>query len=351
MTIRPKVSIIIPTRGQEGYLEQALESVFAQTYQDYEIIVVDGAPEGLPEKIKNSPRLQRIYQLPQGVAAARNIGLESARGEFAAFLDSDDLWDAHILESQVNGLERFPTAILAFTDFRKFGDEYKGESSLPMRYRKPFQDWVLKYRMDYPNLSISYGSLYQTLILGNVIPTSSVLLRTKEALRIGSFDETLKIAEDYDYWLRLTALHPVVYLHQILVSYRVRESGLSGPQDLRLCRFAEAHIRVFEKQLYHPIRAIQKGERKALHERLAHIHLHLGIETLRTLGNVKEACSQISMALGMMKTVGVTFVHDHHRGWEKLCLLIKPYVLWFLTRMFGPVLQPFLRFLKRKQLA
>ena len=97
---KPLVSVIIPTYNSAGYIEEALESVFEQTLQDFEIIVVDdGSTDGTGEVLrKYGDRIRYIYQENNGPASARNGGIRVARGEYIAFLDADDLWVSTKLE-------------------------------------------------------------------------------------------------------------------------------------------------------------------------------------------------------------------------------------------------------------
>src|SRR4029079_2498347 len=98
----PLVSVIVPVYNGERYLREALESVFAQTYRAIEVIVVDdGSPDDSGTIGQSFPEVRYIHQTNQGVAAARNNGIEAARGEFFAFLDQDDLWVPEKLNVQV----------------------------------------------------------------------------------------------------------------------------------------------------------------------------------------------------------------------------------------------------------
>jgi GT2 family glycosyltransferase len=96
---------------------------------------------------------------------------------------------------------------------------------------------------------VYYGHLYRELILRDCICTITVMVRQKVLHEVGMFDETLKIGEDYDLWLRIARNHPVVYIDRVFCIYRLRDDGLSGGQEVRSLRWLEAHTAVREKHL------------------------------------------------------------------------------------------------------
>lgn len=119
----PRVSVLIPTHNYGRFLAQALESVFAQSYSDYEVIVVDdGSTDDTREVASKFPQVRYLYQEQTGVATARNRLLEEAQGEFAAFLDADDLWLPDKLEKQVAYMEKHPDCGILFTAVQNISD-------------------------------------------------------------------------------------------------------------------------------------------------------------------------------------------------------------------------------------
>src|SRR3990170_2838516 len=115
----PKVSVIIPTYNREKYIVETLQSVFAQTFTDYEVIVIDdGSTDNTADVLR--PYLDRIVYIRKpngGQGSARNVGIKVAKGEYIAFLDSDDLWMPEKLELQVKYLDNNKDAGLVFTDY------------------------------------------------------------------------------------------------------------------------------------------------------------------------------------------------------------------------------------------
>ena len=113
----PKVSVIIPTYNRAEYLGEAIQSVFDQTFEDFEILIVDdGSTDDTQQLVLSfhDPRLRSFYQNNCGISAARNAAIRSADGEYIAFLDSDDVWLPELLESQVAVLDRRPEIGLVY---------------------------------------------------------------------------------------------------------------------------------------------------------------------------------------------------------------------------------------------
>lgn len=330
----PTVSVIIPTYNCAAYFEETLRSVFAQTYQDYEIVVVDGSTDETPQLLSQyGARLRVFCQPSRGVAAARNLGLQEARGTYAAFLDGDDVWEPQLLQTQIAALESAPNAVLAFTGFRKIGLPPQGQDDgEAARQRRLFRDWVALHRTQTPLVSL--GPLYHVMLEGNVIPTSSVVLRRAQALAIGRFDEQFPVVEDYDYWLRLTLRHPVVYVDRPLVAYRMRETGLSGPLATRGQRFLACRIKVLEQHRQQAGVWLSQQERRMVHHRIAALRYRLGVLHLKR-GDGRTAIAGISQALWSLKTVGLEFSQERDSWLRRTWLLLKPYATWGLSGVFA----------------
>ena len=208
----PRVSVVIPTYNRRDYLAEAIESVRAQTYSDYEIVVVDdGSTDGTEEFIRRRFRdapLVYQYQQRSGSSGARNAGMRAARGELIAFLDSDDLWLPKKLELQVPLFDRDPgvglvfcgsagvTATGAYREVRLPTDSFRGRAIRAMLYR-------------------------------NLMPTPTVVVRARVAGEAGEMYEDLTFGEDWNYWLRVAARCRVDFVPTILVHYRAAPGGLS----------------------------------------------------------------------------------------------------------------------------
>ena len=203
------VSVVIPTHNTRRYIAAALESVFNQTYKDFEIIVVDDASsDGTEDALE--PYFDRIVYVKQahaGSAVARNRGLLRSSGEYVAFLDADDLWLPSKLEKQVDLAERHPEAVLVYSDFNR--TESVGESL----------DSGLAKRTER-----KVGEEFTSLLRQNFLHTSSVLIRRNALADSGVFDPKLINAQDWDLWVRLADIGPFVLVDEILTHYRLHET-------------------------------------------------------------------------------------------------------------------------------
>ncbi|HYR51621.1 MAG TPA: glycosyltransferase [Candidatus Dormibacteraeota bacterium] len=214
MTARtPRVSVIIPTFNRRDYLAEAIASVLAQTFTDYEIVVVDdGSTDGTRELIEERyPRSTIVYQyqLNRGSSAARNAGMRAARGELLAFLDSDDLWLPRKLELQVPLFDR--NRIVGFVFCGSAGITKSGGYR---EVREPTEE----YR----------GRALRAMLYRNMMPTPTVVFRKHLVTEVGYMYEDLSFGEDWNYWLRIAARCEVDFVPEILVHYRAAPGGLSG---------------------------------------------------------------------------------------------------------------------------
>ena len=208
----PKVSIIIPTYNRAALLPEALESVFAQTFQDFEVIVVDDGStdntaalmEGYIRRFGDKVRYTAVPHVGQ-LGVLRNKGLDIARGEYAALLDSDDTWMPSKLERQAAILNDNPSVGLVSSNVQVLdGDTGK----IAGRYLRPGQG--------------KSGAVLADLIRDNFAVLPTVVIRRSVLQRTGPFgcDPLLRGIEDYDLWLRIAALAEVRYLDEPLAVYR-----------------------------------------------------------------------------------------------------------------------------------
>lgn len=217
-----QISVVIPTRNRAQYLVQALESVFAQTYQPAEIIVIDdGSTDDTRTQLSDlidAKKIRYVFQQPKGVSAARNKGIESALYPYIAFLDSDDLFLPTKLEKQIKLFENQPELGFVHCCFSKFTDQGR---DLGTR-----------------DTSRHSGRIYpQILLEWSVLMAMPCMLARTEAIRnVGGFDESMIWAEDMDLWRRMSRRYEVGVVDEVLVRVRVhassttfeRSSGISG---------------------------------------------------------------------------------------------------------------------------
>ena len=198
----PEVSVIIPTYNRADQVRQALDSVKAQTYRDFEIVVVDdGGTDATWEVLSDWPEIRVLRHAGRrGVAAARNLGVAAARGQWLAFLDSDDLWLPDKLARQMAYLEGRPDLSLCQTD----------------------EIWVRRgVRVNKPLTHRKVGGwIFLPSLKRCMISPSAVILNRRLLANHGGFDEALAAAEDYDLWLRLTWRYEVGLVDEPLVIKR-----------------------------------------------------------------------------------------------------------------------------------
>ena len=246
MNRNPLVSVIIPTYNCAPYIAEAIESVLAQGYRNFEIIVVDdGSTDNT--RVVLGPYWERIIyleQVNQGVVAARNVGIEYARGELIAFLDADDVWFPRKLALQIQAYQQYPEAGLAFTDCSYFDESHAVDGSL---FSKRVRRWFNSHRDEAG--AVAHGWLYKELLQSNCMHTSSVLVRRDVLDKVGLFNGDFKICQDYDLWLRIARKYPVVCINSVLCGYRYRRDSLSGPAEVREFRYNHEWIEVLEKHL------------------------------------------------------------------------------------------------------
>jgi glycosyltransferase involved in cell wall biosynthesis len=185
----PVVSIIIPTYNRENIVSRAIHSILAQTYQNFEIIVVDDASTDNTESVISGftdPRIQYVRQLQNGGAGvARNVGINVAQGQYIAFLDSDDEWFPEKLAKQVEQFQQSDPQVGVLYTWWIMTNERNG-----------------KERLKSPQYQ---GEIYQSLLYANVVGTPSVVMVKRECLlHVNGFDnEISQVVEDWDLWLRL----------------------------------------------------------------------------------------------------------------------------------------------------
>ncbi len=230
----PKVSVIIPAYNVAPYIGETLDSVFSQTFADYEVIVInDGSPdtEELERELTRfSDRVNYIKQENRGASAARNAGLHAARGEFVAFLDADDLWLPNYLDEQIKFILK-RNCDLVCADAEVFSDgSHKAETYMEslMANAPPTADVTF----------IGLLSDEQSLI------TSGVVVCRERVFEVGLFDEALRNSQDFDLWLRLARNGTrMAYRRRALLRYRSRDNSLSGDE----VNVHRRELRVLEK--------------------------------------------------------------------------------------------------------
>jgi glycosyltransferase involved in cell wall biosynthesis len=230
----PLISVIIPAFNVAPYVGETLGSVFAQTFTDFEVIIVnDGSPDTEEFERAIQPYQERICYLKQenrGASGARNTGLRAARGDLIAFLDADDLWSPNYLDEQLKFMREFECD-LACADAMIFG---------------ACADAGRTYMESLMEAAPSRGrvTFLELVNADRSLITSGVVARRDLILEVGLFDEALRNAQDFDLWLRL-ARHGarLAYQRRVLLHYRSQPNSLTGDAINSHLR----ELRVFDK--------------------------------------------------------------------------------------------------------
>lgn len=202
-----KFSVIIPLYNKAPYIRKALESVLAQTYADYELVIIDdGSTDGsaeIAEAILQDPASsphRLIRQANSGVSAARNNGVAQASGDYIAFLDADDWWEPTYLERMAQLIEDYPEAGLYACNYI---------------YYKPGKTHVA---LDIPTGYINYPKAYYE---SGAMPVTSITAIIPRAVfdEMGGFRNHLWMAEDFDLWIRIALAYKMVFLDEPLAYY------------------------------------------------------------------------------------------------------------------------------------
>lgn len=218
----PTVSIIMPAYNVAPYVGAAIRSALAQTFTDFELIVVDDGSkddtaEIVRELVREDERVRLVQQANRGLAGARNTALRASRGEFLALLDSDDTWEPEFLAAQLALLDAHPDVDIVTGNGWYLDGPRNGQLARPCPDPRPD-----------PELASIIGDEWSVFIMS--------VFRRRVYTGIGPFDETMRSNEDYDFWLR-AALAGFVFLRndRPLGHYRVRTDSLSA-SNVRMLR-------------------------------------------------------------------------------------------------------------------
>lgn len=230
------VTVIVPTYNRPGLLAEALESILRQTCQDLEIIVINDAGVDVHDVIAGLSGGGDIIYIEQsrnkGLAAARNAGIQAARGKYIAYLDDDDIFYPNHIETLVAFLEGSKYSV-AYTDAYRACQLRKGED-----YRTVSRE--LPYSIDFSKVQ---------LLVRNIAPVLC-FMHEKECLeRIGLFDEQLTSHEDWDLWIRMALRYEFKHLKRVTAEFRDRKDG-SSMTSLGLPDFLRT-MKIIYKRHYH----------------------------------------------------------------------------------------------------
>ena len=294
------VSVIIPTWNRAGLIHRTIDSVMAQTYPNWEVIIVDDGSSDNTDAIISSyaekdSRIRYVYQPNTGVAAARNLGISMAKGDYLAFLDSDDIWEAWKLELQVACLKSQPELGMVWTEMTAVNEDRVVVKERYLRTMYAAYRWfansdlftasrsiaaiVPKLAAQFGSLRFYSGDIFSQMITGNLVHTSTVLLTRERLEKVGYFDERFRpIGEDFDFHLRTCGEGPVGFIDVPSIYYQI------GMPDQLTSRSNTVHLARNFLRTIEPIIETQRERihlpEKILQSTLAYGHAWLGTELL-----------------------------------------------------------------------
>ena len=281
--MNPKVSVVIPTYNRAEKIKKGIESVLAQTFADLEVVVVDdGSSDETGAALQSAfgNRIRYFFQPNQGVSVARNRGIKEARGEWIAFLDSDDLWEKDKIEWQLKALAEFsPQCGACYTDVRLLNHP---------ETRTLFE--MAASGHGYPDAMGVDSGVLEVLVnpggAGMLVCISSLMARAETIKSIGGFDPALGFYADSDFMFRLAALAGFCYVNRPLVWFDrspadTRHVGSSRDWDKLEFILNENRVRLekfsrISGDMPAPVKRIIRTTLSSVHSGLANCHLETG---------------------------------------------------------------------------
>ena len=211
------VSVVTPTYNRARFLPDAVSSVLAQTYADLELIIVDDGSVDQTRKVLepffSDKRVRYFFQENQGQSHARNLALEKAKGDFIAFLDSDDLWARDKIDKQLAVLQENPSVDIVHGD----------EATIDQQGAIISLDNMKRYS----------GRITRYLLVDNSVSITTALVRRSCFDEMGGFNTSVGVADDYELWLRFSSRYLFHYEPGIVASYRVMADQISSDKRRR----------------------------------------------------------------------------------------------------------------------
>jgi GT2 family glycosyltransferase len=312
----PLVSVVIPTFNRAHLIGRTIESALCQTHRRLEVLVVDdGSTDGTAEVVSRDhgadERVRYLRKQNGGPASARNVGFDHARGAYVALLDSDDTWHPWKLELQVRCMEAHPLLGMTWTDMEMIDP---GGKVVDGRYLRHMYSAYRRFREEAlfpeafalreiaPELAavvgearLRVGEIFSQMVMGNLVHTSTVVLRRDRLERVGRFDESLRFSgEDYDFHLRTCREGPVGLIDVPAIRY---QQGM--PDRLTAPKYgihlAENNLRTIEAAVGRDRARIRLRE-SMLRGRFADAHAWVGYERLER-GDAPGALRQYAKSL------------------------------------------------------
>lgn len=222
----PFFSVIIPLYNKEDYIEDTLKSVLNQTFQDFEVnIINDGSTDNSLEKVEKfkDDRIRLFNQKNQGVSAARNLGIEKSKAEFIALLDADDFWYENHLSELKKQITKFPNAGLYCNNYEiNHKENFRKKANLNFNYK---------------NDCLIVEDYFRASTINSVAWTSAVGFSKEKFKDIGKFNVDLKTAQDLDLWIRFALNHQISFNPTITMSYNKYANNSLSKNEYNVIRY------------------------------------------------------------------------------------------------------------------
>lgn len=309
-TSLPKVSVIIPTYNRARYICRAINSVLDQTFTDHEIIVVDdGSTDNTRELLAQyDGKIVYIPQTNQGISESRNRGIRAARGEYIAFLDSDDVWISEKLAIQVDLLdhnEKLGIVCSKMTIFDEAGNQ---------RGTKPEE---------------RTGKNFKELVeIGGDLPTSTVMTRKACFDKVGVFDKTLPPMEDFEMWVRIASQYDIYMLpEKVLAYYYIHGQQITSDKTL----VYEATIKL-DKSILDHFRHMPDFPITTVHNRMASNGYVLSRKYF-SQERYRDSLNILIDSLRRCPLIGLQFIDRTDNIFTRIAKFVKPYGYFFVCFM------------------
>ena len=215
-----RVSVVIPVRNGKDFIREALDSILMQSFTSFEIIVVDDGSDDFDYATLTTidPRIRTLRLEGRGVSQARNAGMRQARGEFIAFLDADDVWFPGKLAAQVRYFDCHPEVGVVFGGFIRWTADGQGKFAPAQSLWKDCSELTEAE----PARS---GWIYTRLLLGVLVGMNTAVIRRSVYQAVGGFNPSMRVGEDYDFWLKAARITQMHALAGAVAFYRIHGSS------------------------------------------------------------------------------------------------------------------------------
>jgi len=303
----PKVSIIIPTYNRDKFITRALESVFNQTFHDYEIIVVDdGSTDNTPEILKKyDGKIRTIRQNNQGISKSRNLGISQSNGKYIAFLDSDDYWVPEKLEEQVKILDSHPNVGIVYARMPIVNEQGAQVGMKPA--------------------GISGKNFKELLEVWGDLPTSSIMIRKECFDKAGVFDTSLATMEDIDMWIRIAKNYDLYEIENKVLAYYHRHEGQITKNKIKVF---DGYVKIYTKIL----KIYPEAPRDLMLKRIV-MNKYLLAKEYYLQGNYRDAISNAAAAIAQCPLLGLLFINKSDDCLGKMTKPVKPYGFLIISFM------------------